>query len=221
MNREDRESLYQNARDFGIELSSKQLNRFCLYIDELMEWNRRMNLTGLSEPGRIINELLLDSLLCASLIPDKGGMLDVGSGAGFPGMVIKMVHSDLNVHLLEASSKKGLFLRHMVRLLELKDIEVKKGRIEKGSGGLSGKGYDIITARALASLDRIMAWCTPFLSVNGRLVGFLGKDADIILKKNEPVKKAHGLELHQKIEYMLPGKDFTRTIVIFRKKADG
>lgn len=217
MNGEDRESLYQNARSFGIHLSLTHLNRFSLYIDELMQWNRRMNLTGLSEPKRIINELLLDSLLCASFIPDDGRMLDVGSGAGFPGMVIKIYRPHLKVHLLEASSKKGIFLRHMIRLLELKEIEVKKGRIERDGGSLSGKGYDIITARALASLDRMMAWCTPFLSSNGRLLGFLGKNSDTILKKNEHLKKAHGLELVKKIDYQLPGKDFPRSIVIFRK----
>lgn len=217
MNRKDTESLYQEARRFGIELSLQHLNRFGLYIDELMEWNRRINLTGLYEPRRITRELLLDSLLTASLLPEDGRMLDVGSGAGFPGMVIKIYRPDLKVHLLEATSRKGTFLRHMVRLLGLKGIEVKKGRIEREGHDLPEEGYDIITARALASLDRVMVWCTPFLAYNGLLVGFLGKDSDAILKKCDPLKKAHSLELYKKVDYTLPGKDFTRTIVIFRK----
>ena len=217
MDREDKEFLCENARDFGIELSLKHLNRFSLFIDELMEWNRRINLIGLSEPKRIISDLLLDSLIAALLTPDDGKMLDVGSGAGFPGIVVKIYRPDLIIHLLEASSKKAHFLKHIVRLLELKKIEVIKGRIERDKDKLCKEGYDFITARALAGLDQIKVWCAPFLSSNGQLIGFLGKDSETVLRKSKHSREAHSLALCKKMDYTLPGKSFQRSIVIFRK----
>jgi 16S rRNA (guanine527-N7)-methyltransferase len=217
LNREDADFLYENARDFGIELSPMHLNRFGLFMDELLEWNRRVNLTGLSEPRRIINDLILDSLLCASLTPEDGRMLDVGSGAGFPGIVIKIYRPHLTIDLLEATSKKVHFLKQIVRLLELKEIEIIKGRLESEGGNLLRQDYDMITTRALAGLDEIIVRCSPFLSPKGRLIGFLGKNAEAILKETASSRKAHSLALLKRVDYTLPGKRFTRSIVLFGK----
>ncbi len=124
-------SLHSKALDYGISLTEHQLSLFQIYLDELWDWNHRINLTGLSTRERIIIELFLDSLIPAPFLPENGRMFDVGSGAGLPGVPLKIFRPHLEVHLLEANSKRVSFLKQVIRLLSLRKIEVMKGRIEK------------------------------------------------------------------------------------------
>lgn len=210
--------LRDHALDYGIELSQSQIHLFKVYLDELKEWNLKINLTGLSTDDQIITELFLDSLIPAPYLPQKGRLLDVGSGAGFPGMALNIYNPDLQTHLLEPISKRTLFLRHVARLLGLKNVNVFQGRIEKDQALLHKEGYDIITSRALSGLSQIIDWCVPLLSYNGILIGFLGKDAEKIIKISQSALDRHGLVQVSSIPYMLPGKDTTRTTVILQKK---
>jgi 16S rRNA (guanine527-N7)-methyltransferase len=217
LDEKEKKFLHEKAVNFGIDLSQQHLNLFSTYMDELLEWNRRINLTGLSERKRIIIELFLDSLIPAPFIPERGRMLDVGSGAGFPGIVIKIYRPHLKVCLLEASSKKISFLKQVIRLLKLADIDVVNGRIEMDEDKLHSDGYHIITARALAGLDQIITWCSPFLSTDGILIGFLGSNAGNELKKSEVSLEANSLVIDRLIPYFLPGMQSERTLAIFKK----
>ncbi|MFC1869573.1 16S rRNA (guanine(527)-N(7))-methyltransferase RsmG [Thermodesulfobacteriota bacterium] len=218
MYQEEQNILRDKALDFGIELSQQHLSLVSIYLAELIEWNRRINLTGLSAPMRIINELFLDSLIPVPFIPEKGRMLDVGSGAGFPGIPINIYYPRLKTHLMEASSKKVSFLKQVIRLIKLDDIKVIKGRIERNGDNLHTEGYNLITARALAGLDQIITWCSPFLSPDGLLVGFLGSGAERDLEKSEHTRKELSLVVYKKIPYSLPEKQSRRTLIILKKK---
>jgi 16S rRNA (guanine527-N7)-methyltransferase len=226
--------LSDGASDYGIELSQHHLDLFHIYLDELWEWNRRINLTGLSTRDSIVIDLFLDSLIPAPLLPRKGRLLDVGSGAGFPGLPLKIYNPLLKTDLLEANSKKVSFLKQVIRLLGLSDIDVIKGRIEtdvltferpalKGPSleghTLYPTGYHLITARALADLPQTLAWCAPFLFPDGLLVGFLGSRAEDDMKKSQRIMEEHSLVLFDMIPYILPGKSYTRNTVIFKKTA--
>lgn len=217
MKGDELEALYHNALGYGIELSQHQLDLFRIYLDELLDWNRKMNLTGISKRERIVNELILDSLIPAPYLTGKGRMLDVGSGAGFPGLPIKIYNSHLETQLLEANSKKVSFLKQIIRLLKLDNIEVVKGRIERNCNNLHPSGYDFITARAVARLDKTIEWCTPFLSPDGLLVCFLGNPAWEVLKKNQQTIAEHTLTLYRIVPYFLPGKRAKRNSVILKK----
>ena len=217
MDREELTFLQENALSFGIHLSQRHFDLFSLYLHELIEWNRRINLTGLSTRKRMISELFLDSLIPVPLIPDKGRLLDVGSGAGFPGMVIKIYRPQFKTHLLEINSKKVNFLKQIIRLLNLDEIEVIKGRIESDGINLHDEGYHLITSRALASLDQVIEWCSPFLCPGGMLVGFLGSNAEKVIEKSRPLRELHSLVVNKSIVYSLPGKESQRTIVILKK----
>jgi len=210
--------LRDKALDFGIKLSSYQLDLFDIYLTELMDWNQRINLTGLKSGDRIVIELLLDSLIPAPYLPDKGRMLDVGSGAGLPGIPLKIHSPRLSIHLLEANSKKVSFLKQVIRLLNLKDIHAIKGRIEKDKDNLHSEGYHLITARAFASLSKTIVWCSPFLVPDGFLVSFLGSGAEDDLKGCHDILEENHLLIHRKIPYILPGKRIKRNTVIFQKK---
>ncbi len=217
MDEKEKDFLREKAVDFGIDLSQQHLNLFSTYMDELLEWNRRMNLTGLFERKRIIIELFLDSLIPTPFIPERGRMLDVGSGAGFPGIVIKIYRPHLKVCLLEASSKKTSFLKQVIRLLKLLDVDVVNGRIEMDKDKLHSDEYHLITARALAGLDQIITWCSPFLSTDGILIGFLGSNVGNELKKSEVSLEANSLVIDRLIPYSLPGMQSERTLAIFKK----
>jgi 16S rRNA (guanine527-N7)-methyltransferase len=204
--------------DFGIYLSQHQLSLLNTFMAELLDWNQAINLIGLSDRNRIINELLLDSLIPLTFIPEIGRLLDVGSGAGFPGIVIKICRPRLKSVLLEANHKKTGFLKQVVRLLELNNIEVINGRIEKNGFKLHPAGYNVITARALAPLERVIGWCSPFLSSKGMMIGFLGNEAKISLKKSRYAMKDNSLMVDRLIPYSLPGMRSGRTLAVLKKQ---
>jgi 16S rRNA (guanine527-N7)-methyltransferase len=211
--------LQEKSLEYGIALSEDQLDLFRIYLDELWAWNRRMNLTGLSNRERMVFELFFDSLVPVPHLAETGRMLDVGSGAGFPGIPLKICKPQLNAHLLEASAKKVSFLRQVVRLLSLEETEVIRGRIEKDRGILHPDGYHLITARALAPLGQTIMWCAPLLRPGSFLVSFMGGRFEDELKKNRQVIKDHDLTIHKKIPYTVPGRESARTTIILVKKA--
>lgn len=211
--------LREKSLDHGIELSEDQLGLFQIYLDELCTWNRRMNLTGLSHRERMVFELLLDSLVPVPHLAETGRLLDVGSGAGLPGIPLKICKPWLNAHLLEANAKKVSFLKHVIRLLNLDETEVIRGRIEKDGDSLHPEGYHLITARALAPAGQTIAWCAPLLTAGGLLVTFMGGRVEDELKENRQVIKDHRLTIYKRISYTLPGRESERTTIIFEKKA--
>ncbi|MEW6666816.1 MAG: 16S rRNA (guanine(527)-N(7))-methyltransferase RsmG [Thermodesulfobacteriota bacterium] len=214
----------QHLRDhgpgYGIRLSEEQIRLFRIYLEELVQWNRRMNLTGLSTPERIVNELFLDSLVPVPFLPGEGRLLDVGSGAGIPGLLIRIYHPRLEVHLLEPRAKRVSFLRQVIRLLGLKGIEVLQGRLETDRGGLPLRRYPVITSRALAGLSQTVVLCGPLVLPGGLLVCYLGRGADGLLDETGPVLGVQRLVLHRRIPYSLPGKEGERNVMIFKKRGD-
>lgn len=215
----DEEILFLQERiaEYGITLSPDQAGHFHIYLSELMEWGRKINLTGLSSPKRIITELFFDSLIPAPFLPCRGKMLDIGSGAGIPALPIKIVRPDLDAHLLEPNSKKNSFLKHIIRLLKLEQIMVIKGRIERDGALLFPGGYDLITVRALTDPATAINWYSPFLRPGGMAVHFLGADFKQSLQQAGDRIENIDLMIHRQIDYHLPGRRDKRHIVIFQK----
>jgi 16S rRNA (guanine527-N7)-methyltransferase len=176
-----------------------------------------MNLTGLSSRQKIIRELIIDSLIPSTFLPEMCGVLDVGSGAGFPAIPLKICRADLSFHLMEANSKKVSFLRQVIRLTMLQGIAVVKGRIEKNKDLLDPEGYPVITARALAQLSQTLSWCAPCLMADGMILNFQGNRFEHALKESADVMKRERLFLYKSIPYTLPGKDSPRHVLIFKK----
>jgi len=216
----EQQKLRSWAQDFGIKLSHYQISLFGIYLDELWEWNKKVNLTGLSSRQRIITELLLDSLIPSPFLPEEGRLLDLGSGAGFPGIPLKICKPQLKIHLMEANSKKVNFLKRVIRVTKLYEIEVMRGRIEKDGSILDPKGYNIITARALALLPQILVWCAPYLMPGGLIVNFQGSRFEKVLEESADIIKEYGLYLNKSIPYKLPEKDLQRHLLIFMKHRD-
>jgi 16S rRNA (guanine527-N7)-methyltransferase len=210
--------MAEKAAALGIPLSSPQIHLFQVYLAELWEWNKRFNLTGLKTRERIVIELFLDSLIPAPFLPDGGTMLDAGSGAGFPGVPLKIIHPRAEACLLESSAKKTTFLKHVVRSLQLKGILVIQGRIEAPGEWVQHEKFQVITARALADLRKVILWCSPLLQMGGFLVTFLGADGERAVELNQEVLSREGLRVDKHLSYVLPGKESMRHTFIFKKE---
>ena len=200
-----------------INLSPRQKELLCIFVEELTAWNKHMNLTGLSSTKRIMDELVADSLMPAPYLPDNGLLLDVGSGAGFPAIPLKICRPEMKFFLLEPNLKKGSFLKQVIRLCGFKEIEVIRERIEKPSRALPFTKCDIITSRAMAPLPQLIKWCTPFLAPEGLMVAFLGNRFKDILAECEPLLKEKGLFVYVSKPYTLQGKESKRNLLVLKK----
>ncbi len=203
---------------FGLKLSWDQTHKLGIFLDELEEWNKKLNLTGLSSRQSIINELLIDSMMPTSFMPDNGNLLDIGSGAGFPAIPIKICKPSLKCQLMEPNSKKISFLKQIIRIAKLEKIEVIKGRIEEEEGLLHPEGYDVITSRGLAPLPQFLTWGAPHLAPGGLIVAFLGSQSEEALKKSADVIRKHRLFPFKSISYSLSGKSSGRNLLILKRR---
>ncbi len=219
MHEEALQVLAVHAREFGIGLSERQLGLFGLYLEELILWNKKMNLTGARSPERMVIELFLDSLVPSAAIAGNSPLLDAGSGAGLPGVPLKIVCPGLEVHLLESRAKRVSFLRQVVRQLGLGKMEVIQGRIEKGAAVFPVDCYPVITTRALAPFPQTLRWCSPLLCGNGMLVCYLGEHALEEVESGEGAAREGGLRVEKILPYSLPGKKGRRYVVMLRKEA--
>ncbi len=177
------EKLILGAAHLGIDLDSGQIERFKQYYEELVSWNKSMNLTSVTGWEEVQERHFLDSLAVASALPatvlDGGGkLLDVGSGAGFPGLPLKIAYPDIDVTLLEATGKKADFLRRVVDKLRLEGVEVVTGRAEEEAHRVEMRErYGAVTARAVAQLDVLAELCLPFCAVGGVMISQKGDRA--------------------------------------------
>lgn len=213
------DSLSDWARSFGVALSVTHRRHLEAYVSELCTWQRKMNLTGLNSTDRIVRELVLDSLIPVPHISSTGKLLDLGSGAGFPAIPLKICLPGVTCHLMEPIAKKAAFLRQVIRTLGMRDIRVIEARIEHGGDLIGRESYDTVTTRAMASLPKIIEWSGPFLSATGTMVSFQGSSWKDAMERSCEVMKEQDLVLSKSISYSLPGRAGERIILFFSKKA--
>jgi len=213
------DSLYEYAKKYNVTLTDTHLEKFSSFLGFLTEWNSKMNLIGTSDRDRIIIELLLDSLIPVSYLPSTGNMADIGSGAGFPGLIIKILKPDIKIKLIESNGKKISFLKHIIRSLQLKNITTVNKPIETIVDSLKNEEFDLITSRAMTDLNSLIRLCSSMLMPDGMLIGFLGSQWENELKKNEDSIKENQLFIDNFITYNLPGKSTERSIVLLKKES--
>ncbi len=205
------------AAEIGLELDGGQLRRLEVHLDTLWEWNKKMNLTGLSSRDQVVRDLLLDSIAAAPFFPSEGRYLDVGSGGGFPAIPIKILRPALETHLIEAVQKKASFLKEVVRLIGLSGCLIIRGRVEKLPPPLLPGGYDIVTARAVAKLPQAITWSAPMVKEGGALLCFQGAEGERELLDAHRVIDESGLFIETVFQYKIPEKPFSRRILVLRK----
>jgi 16S rRNA (guanine527-N7)-methyltransferase len=173
-------NFFTGLKHLGLSLSDQQLAQFLRYQQELLEWNTRFNLTAITEPEEVQIKHFLDSLsLLAVYDRPQVDLLDIGSGAGFPGLALKIVRPGWNVTLLEATGKKVTFLRHMIETLQLEGIVAVQGRAEELAHQEAYRAkFDLVTARAVASLSALLEYSAPYCRVGGSII--LPKKGDLV-----------------------------------------
>ncbi len=156
----------------GLHLTEQQQEQFLVFRRELLDWNTRMNLTAITNPEEVSIKHFLDSLsLLVVPIPAQARIIDIGTGAGFPGLPIKIARPDCHVTLLEATGKRVLFVRHVIEQLGLENIEVVQGRAEELAHKSNYRAcYDLVTARAVAAFSTLLEYCAPYCQVGGAIV---------------------------------------------------
>lgn len=210
-----RHLLIDGAKELGILISEKQANECLLYLSELRKWNRKMNLTAIREDRDVIIKHFLDSLaFLRGFSPSQGlRLLDMGSGAGFPAVPIKIVHPEISITLVESVKKKASFLRHIIRTLRLSDAEVVDRRTEE-LAVKRPEQFDVVTARAFAEMGEALASAAPFLKPGGPLV--LSRGPEEVMAEHEALSK--GFSIYSRIPLTLPFSEYKRAIWVFCKK---
>ena len=206
-------------RNRGIRLDRDQWVQLGVFLNELGLWNQKINLTGISSRRRIMEELLFDSILPTPFLPDEHTLLDIGSGAGFPAVPIKICKPRLKCQLIEPNKKKVRFLRQVIRLARLRDIRVIEGRMEQVGDALIPREYDVVTSRAFLPLPALLPLCAAHVAPGGCMATFLGNRADALVQETAEVMERHALVPFKRIAYPLPGKGTKREILILRRKA--
>ncbi len=173
------ESLKKLLKKQGIGLSCQQVEQLLWLIDELLRWNRSRNLTAITRPVEVVEKHLIDSLSLLPYLPERGRLLDIGSGAGFPALPLKIVRPELTVVSVDAVAKKIQFQRHIARKLGLTGFTAVHGRVEEcQQHDAFREGFDLVTARAVAHLSQLAALAADYVLPGGALIAMKGPEGE-------------------------------------------
>lgn len=207
-------------KDLKIDLTDHQKQQFVDYYELLIQWNKVMNLTAITEFSEVLQKHFIDSLsIVKALIPSKEKILDIGTGAGFPGIPIKITFPDTEVVLLDSLNKRVNFLDEVIKTLGLKKIKTLHGRAEDfGKKQEYREQFDLCVSRAVAKLASLSEYCLPYVKMGGYFIPYKsGKiEEELSLAKN--AIKELGAEEKNVYVFTLPGTDLERTLVVLQKK---
>lgn len=216
---EGREILLAAARDLGVELPGKALDLIALHYEQLLNWKDRFGLTSLSREDDILRELFVDSMASLSRIGQEasGKLLDIGSGAGFPGVPIAILRPQLKIFLLDSQKKKGMFLSMLCQKLGLEGVSILVGRAEDlARDPALRESFDFVMAKAVAPLRILLEISLPFLLPGGRLIAHKGPKVENELKECASAMRMLGGSLLECANYRI-GAERERTLVVVEK----
>ena len=202
----------------GIVISPESCNKLEHYIDLLISWNKKVNLTAITEPGQIIIKHFLDSLMLMKYEQLKGKtLIDIGTGAGLPGLVLKIAENDLDVVLLDSLAKRITFLNKVISEFELKNVRTYHARAEDSAHDLVlRENFDIATSRAVARLNILCEYALPYVKTGGIFAAYKGPEYAEELKEAELAIETMGAKLDKVYEFKLE-KDSPRSLIFIRK----
>jgi len=213
--------LAEWCEEIGVPVGEKELSRIFTYFEELSGWNQKVNLVAKATDEEILRKHFVDSLTCLPFIPEQQSLrlLDIGTGAGFPGLVLKVMRPDVVVHLLESSGKKCFFLKHVISTLKLDGVEILNGRAEHFAHIDEYRHkYDVVVCRAVAHLSVGCEYAFPFLRTDGLFIAQKGPSGMNELEEASGALAVLGGEFKESREFLLPGGEEKRLIFVFRKK---
>lgn len=203
----------------GIKINSQQLQQLSQYYELLIDWNEKINLTSIIEKDLVYLKHFYDSLTITKVIDLNtiSSLCDIGTGAGFPGVVLKIIYPHLEVTLVDSTNKRMLFLVEVIKALNLEKVTLITSRAEDYALKVREK-YDVVTARAVANLSILLEYCVPLVKINGYFIPLKGNVAEELSKTNLTIEKLF-LTIEQVEMFKLPVEASERTIIKFKKMA--
>ncbi len=215
-----REELVAKAKVVGVKIKKEQADKFQRYYELLVEWNERINLTAITEPEDVVIKHFVDSLLLLKAVEIKQNakMIDVGTGAGFPAVPIKIMRPDIDMTLLDGLNKRLKFLNVVGEELDLKFTTVHKRAEEAGRMKDMRESYDYATARAVARMNTLCEYCIPLIKMKGKFIAMKGKNlADELVEAKKAISVL-GCQLKAELDFVLPDEEQSeRKIAVIQK----
>lgn len=215
-----RQNLIEKAKQIGVKVTEEQARSFQTYMELLLEWNEKINLTAIKEPEEIVEKHFVDSLTLLSSCTVKQGarLIDVGTGAGFPGIPLKIMRPDIELTLLDSLNKRLNFLGAVCEALQLKSIRIHRRAEEAGLDKKMRESYDIVVARAVAPLNVLSEYCIPLVKMKGFFIAMKGPGAQEELAAAEQALELLGGTDVEWIPLTLPQAG-ERNLIVVQKKA--
>ncbi len=210
--------------ELGIEITDEQLKKFYLYYRELVKWNTVINLTAITELPDVLEKHFLDSLSIVKVIPKEKlnagiSLIDIGTGAGFPGIPLAIVFPKTKVVLMDSLNKRLNFLNRMIEELHLKNARTVHARAEDLARQKNYREkFDVVCSRAVASLNVLSEYCIPFAGAGGEFVAYKSENADEEIRKAGRAVKVLGGEFRTAEKFLLPDTDYERVLICITKK---
>lgn len=205
------------SKKINVKIENEQVDKLITYMKILQEWNEKINLTAITADEDIVLKHFIDSLTVEKYIENGAKIIDVGTGAGFPGMVLKIARNDTKITLLDSLNKRINFLNEIIQKCGLENIETVHGRAEEyGNNKEFREMYDVSIARAVANLSTLAEFCLPFVKVGGKFIAMKGSNIEEIEESKEAIKILGG-EIEKIDTFTLPETDIVRNIVIIKK----
>lgn len=210
-----KEILKAGATELGLALGNNEISLFLKYLTELKEWNKKINLTAITDDRAIIIKHFLDSLTLVPFLTNQKTLLDIGSGAGFPGIPLKIALPELKATLIDSVNKKVIFMKHIIRTIGLKNIEAIQARAEdKETMKRFDSSFDVVTSRAFSELGKFLDIAAPYAKKGGILLAVKGPKG---IEELKGLKDFKGIKSVKAKEVRLPFSNIITTILCFRK----
>ena len=213
-----KDEMNTNLKELNINLEEEQLKKFYDYMNYLIEKNKVMNLTGITDPKEIVLKHFVDSLTAAQYIEKGQKVIDIGTGAGFPGIPLKINDETLEIVLLDSLNKRINFLNEVIENNKLTQIETIHGRAEDfGKNAEYREKFDVAISRAVAPLNILLEYMMPFVKVGGKCICMKGNNCEEEIENSKNAIKILGGKIETIDQFMLPFSDNKRTIISIKK----
>lgn len=210
--------LKVGSNKLNIGLTDIQAEKFYTYMNLLLEWNEKINLTAITEPEEIIKKHFIDSLTIKKYINDNSYVIDVGTGAGFPGIPLNIVSNTNKIVLLDALNKRLNFLNEVIKQANLENIKTVHFRAEEaGKNKEYREKFDIATSRAVAPLNILVEYLLPFVKIGGKCICMKGSNIEEELENSKNAISILGGKIENIENFTLPGTDIARNIIVISK----
>lgn len=202
-----------------MELNERQQEQFYTYMKLLQKWNENINLTAIIEPEEVLQKHFVDSLTILPYIPKNSDVIDIGSGAGFPGIPIKIAQEGIQLTVLDALNKRLIFLQEVIKILSLANVKTIHERAETAGKNITYREqFDIAVSRAVAPLSILVEYLLPFVKLGGKCICMKGSNIEEEIENSQKAIQILGGEIETIQELVLPNSDIKRNIIIIKKK---